>query len=404
MHLGILTQYYPPEMGAPQARLSELAARFKERGHQITILTAHPNYPTGRIFPNYGGFISKESLGGCDVIRTLIYPTQKLGLLPRLANYFSFVLSSMSVGAVSLPKLDFLLTESPPLFLGISGYVLSRFKQCRWIFNVSDLWPETAVRLGMVRRGLGLSASWKLESFCYRKAWMVSGQSREILQNIGQRFPSVRQYHLSNGVDTRLFDPSLRSQDLRLRLGAGNGCLAVYAGLHGAAQGLDQVLDAATLFRDLPDLVILFVGDGPEKRNLQERAKQLSLNNVSFLDPFPRQEMPALIASADIALVPLKSYLPGAVPSKLYEAMGSGVSVVLAAQGEAADIVRAHHCGVVVAPGDSKALAGELRRLASNAGERGLLGRNGREAAIHSFDRQEIAARFIDYLESELGK
>ena len=122
MRLVIHTQYYPPEMGAPQARLSDLAKRFVEHGHQVYVLTAMPNYPQGRIHSGYGGFFRREDREGVSIIRTFIYPTKSVGVVCRLANYFSFVFSSLLLGTFLLPKVDFIMTESPPLFLGIAGW------------------------------------------------------------------------------------------------------------------------------------------------------------------------------------------------------------------------------------------------------------------------------------------
>ena len=402
MRIGILTQYYPPEMGAPQARLSHLAEQFVRRGHEVVVLTGMPNYPTGRVFPGYGGLWRREDRAGVSVVRCALYPTQRTSLVPRLASYFSFVLSSLLIGAFALRKLDYLITESPPLFLGLSGYLLSRRSGARWIFNVSDLWPESAVRLGVLRDGASLRAAYALEAFCYRKAWLVSGQSQEILADVARRFPEVATYHLSNGVDTDMFRPDLRSDDQRGRLmGAGapeGGCLAVYAGLHGIAQGLDQILEAAALVRN-GGLRILLVGDGPEKERLVEEGRRLGLTNVRFLEPLGRNDMPSLMASADIALVPLRLHIPGAVPSKLYEAMGAGVAVILVADGEAAQVVRETGAGVVVAPGDVKALADSMEGLARDPGRRRTMAQAGRAGALAGFDRRTIADRFIGHLE-----
>lgn len=398
MRVAILTQYYPPEIGAPQNRLSDLAKRFVAQGHEVIVLTAMPNYPTGRTYPGYGGFYRKETLDGVTVQRTAIYPTKRIELLPRLLNYFSFVISSFLVGSVTLPRIDYLVTESPPLFLGISGYMLSKLKRARFIFNVSDLWPESAVRMGLAREGLFLRMAWRLERFCYEHAWVVSGQSREILANIQFRFPNVPLHYLSNGVDTDVFRPDLKSKKLHDEL-AGTGCLALYAGLHGAAQGLSQLLDAAQRVRDLKELRIVLVGDGPEKEALQRRAHAMGLDNVRFIPPFPHQRMPELIASADIALVLLKSPLPGAVPSKIYEAMGSGVPVILAADGEAAVLVSESRSGVVVRPGDSAGIASALRMLAENKLQRGEMGGRGRQVAKERFDRRKICQSFIELME-----
>jgi colanic acid biosynthesis glycosyl transferase WcaI len=402
MRIGVLTQYYPPETGAPQARLSHLAEAFARQGHEVVVLTAMPNYPRGRVFEGYGGVFRRETRNGVTVLRSWIYPTQSVGRVRRLLNYFSFVGSSILVGSVKLPKLDYLVTESPPLFLGIAGYLLARRTGARWIFNVSDLWPESAVRLGVIGPGAALRASERLEAFCYRKAWLVTGQSREILADVEARFPGTSTYLLSNGVDTEMFGPERRSPESRRRLADDapyNGaCVAVYAGLHGIAQGLDQVLDAAIELKD-ETIQFVLVGEGPEKARLVARAAGMGVGKVRFLDSLSREEMPALMASADVAIVPLKLRLPGAVPSKLYEAMGSGAPVVLVAEGESASIVNETGAGIVVAPGDVGGLARALKSLASDAALRRRMGAAGRAAAEERFSRRTIANRFIERLE-----
>ena len=156
--------------------------------------------------------------------------------------------------------------------------------------------------------------------------------------------------------------------------------MALYAGLFGIAQGLDQVLDAAKRLEG-EDLRIVLIGDGPERAGLVERAEREQLDNVTILGPRARDEMPELLASADIALVPLRGRIPGAVPSKLYEAMASGLPVVLVAAGEAAEIVTAAGTGIVVAPGDADGLAEALRRLARSPEERRRFGEAGRDGS-----------------------
>lgn len=400
MRIAFLTQYYPPELGAPQARLSELAAHFTARGHAVDVLTAMPNYPAGKIHPGYGGLLRRETVAGARVLRSFIYPTQRADFLHRLTNYFSFVVSSAVVGTAALPRPDYLLVESPPLFLGYAGVWLSRVKGARMIFNVSDLWPESAVSLGMVRReSRAYSLSARLEAWCYRKAWLVTGQSAEILADVSRRFPAVSTYHLSNGCDTEAFHPGVARPGV---FGEGGGAVVLYAGLHGLAQGLDQLLDAAGLLRGGPARFVL-VGEGPVKRDLVAGAGTRGLENVEFRDPVPKTEMPALVASADIVVVPLKKYIPGAVPSKLYEAMASARPVVLVAEGEAAEILRRADAGIVVRPGDVEGLAAAVRALAADPALRRRLGENGRRAAVERYDRARIADRFIGLLEQRLA-
>jgi len=402
VNITILTQYYPPEVGAPQARLSALARGLACCGHSVTVLTAMPNYPTGKIQEGYGGLLMTEEQDGVRVIRTFVYPTQNAKVLPRLGSYLSFVASSAVFGSVCLGPCDYLLVESPPLFLGYSGVVLSRLKRARLIFNVSDLWPESAVRLGVVRAGSVAHrfGSW-LESWCYRHAWLITGQSREIVESIRTRFPGCRTFHLSNGVDCSTFRPDRATAGARRILETERGPLAVYAGLHGLAQGLEVLIEAAESLPAECDLRIVLIGDGPEKQKLVTRAGNRCSRRIRFLDPRSHAEMPDLLAAADLVVVPLRSYIPGAVPSKLYEAMASGRPVVLMAQGEAARTVRESGAGVVVAPGDVGGLANALQTLAADAGLRWRLGAAGRVAAERQFDRARIAQRFIEYLERQ---
>ncbi len=401
MHLVILTQYYPPEIGAPQARLSELAQRITKAGHKVTVLTAMPNYPYGKIQSGYAGLFMREQLNEVEVIRAFIYPTQSTSFLRRMSNYLSFVFSSMLIGSFTLQHADFLLVESPPLFLGLAAIWLKWIKQARLIFNVSDLWPESAVILGVVRKNsISHKLSLWLENLCYHQAWLITGQSKSILNDIRNRFPSMYVYHLSNGADVQKFSPKYREAHARGVLGQADKCIVLYAGLHGIAQGLNQILDAATRLKGEKTLRFVLIGDGPEKAQLIRTAQEQNLDNVSFLDSRPSSEIPPLIAASDIVLITLKLYIPGAVPSKLYEAMASGRPVIMVAEGEPADIVTKHEAGVAVKPGDIDGIVEAVRALEASPELRNRYGQNGRRAAEQWFNRDKIATEFIQMLEN----
>ena len=307
------------------------------------------------------------------------------------------------LGSVFLSPPDYLFIESPPLFLGLSGYWLSRLKSARMIFNVADLWPESAVSLGVLNRdSLAFRLSERLEQFCYRKSWLVTGQSKTILHDVKQRFPETRLFHLSNGVDTKLFRPENASRDARYTLCRNGDFLAIYAGLHGLAQGLEQVLEAAEILQPQGGFQFVFIGDGPQKAGLKARANSRGLTNVRFLDPLPAEEIPKLLASADALLVPLKGFIPGAVPSKLYEAMGCGRPVILVAESEPAEVVREANSGIVVDPGDISGIANALRQLKEEPQLGTTLGQNGRRMVLERFDRDRISDNFVQYLQDEM--
>lgn len=393
----IHTQYYQPEIGAPQTRLAGMARELIENGFEVSVLTAMPNYPTGKLFPGYAGFQRREKEDQIEIFRTFIFPTQSTSYFLRLLNYFSFVISSFVIGLFII-KADVIITESPPIFLGITGFLLSRIKKAKWIFNVSDLWPESAVELGVIQRsGWQFKLTSKLESFFYRNAWLVTGQSRAIVQNIRKRFPGINPYHLSNGIDPGRFSPGQKKySDGKIKV--------VYAGLHGIAQGLDQLILAAELLKEYQHLEFFLIGDGPGKRELMNSAHLKKLDRVFFLNPVPNAEMPLILNDADILIVPLKRQLTGAVPSKLYEAMAAGKPVILVAGGEAAEIVKENGCGLVVAPGDKTGLVSAIEYLSVNSEQRIKMGLNGRKAVVEKYNRKTIVRGFIKYLVSKLNE
>jgi glycosyltransferase involved in cell wall biosynthesis len=188
----------------------------------------------------------------------------------------------------------------------------------------------------------------------------------------------------------------------RNRPAAKRDIIVRYVGLHGIAQGLDQIVLAARDLSHLEHLQIELIGDGPEKQSVIQMAQELRLKNIHFRDPVPHSQVIGLLHASDICLVPLKLHLTGAVPSKLYEAMAVGKPVVLVAKGEAAEIVRQHACGLVVEPGDIDGLSDAIRRLASDPEKRKWMGINGRRAAVEHFDRKKIAVRFAEFLRVQM--
>ena len=394
MKILILTQYFPPEMGAPQARLSELVARLRSRGHAMTVITAMPNYPTGRIFPGYCHRLRLcEESQGLRVIRTAIYPSQSPRKLPRMLNYLSFAASSLLLGAWRLGRQDLLLLESPPLFLVPAGVAIARLTGARLVMNVSDIWPDIFVRMGQLTAGLPLRAMEWLERFGYRHADAVALTNPGAAAQIRARFPHVTTTVISNGVDTTLFRPELRSQALRRSLGAAPGDFLVgYCGLHGLAQGLEAVVAAAAILAPHPHIRFVMVGEGPTKQDLRRRAAALALANLSFWDGRPKTDMPALLASCDLSLVPLCCALPGTMPSKIYEAMAAGTPPIVARYCEGEALVTRHNAGRAFTPLDGAELAARIRELDEDRDEYRRV-RDNAVALAARFDRQVIAER-----------
>ena len=243
MKILILTQYYPPETGAPQNRLHSLSVNLVKQGCKVEVLTALPNYPKQEIFEDYKNKKHVlEHIDGIPVHRAGIYVSKSKKVFDRLLNYFSFVYSSIKKGS-KLPEYDYILCESPPLFLGISALYLKWKLNAKLIFNVSDLWPESAEKLNIVNNKFLLKLAYVLESYIYEKSFLVTGQTQGIVKSINERFPKVKTLWFPNGIDKNVYEIEedtewIKKYDLQ------NKNVYVYAGIIGIAQGLEVIINA----------------------------------------------------------------------------------------------------------------------------------------------------------------
>ena len=394
----LLTQYFPPEIGAAQTRLFELGQELSDLGWEVEVLTALPNYPTGRIFKGYDSRKTlREVIGGLSVIRVPLRPAQK-GFVDRLMCYFSFIRSAIRWGPKMCAKPNVLFVESPPLFIGHAGIRLARQWNVPMVFNVSDLWPESAKFMGIVKNRLILAGAEALELSYYRRAALVTGTSNEIIESIRRRCPSTPAEVITNGVDISRFGPQFADNQARSLLGDQDRITFIYAGVMGLAQGLDRILDVAAAVRDLTQVQFVLVGDGAERDSLQRRIDADGLHNVRLLPAQPKERIPALLAVSSVAFHVLKFSIFGAVPSKIYEAMASRLPILFAGGGEGPRRVLDARAGLVVPYGDIRGLEEAVRRLASDPALRRELGSAGRCAAEKLYSRKEIARRLHQLL------
>lgn len=403
MKLLILTQYYPPEIGAPQNRLHELAIRLKAAGLEVEVLTAMPNYPKMEIFEAYrDGKITEETIDGIRVYRSGIYVSKSKGIAARLRNYFSFVYSSWKRGQ-KLGNYDYLMVESPPLFLGYSAMRLSRKLKAKMIFNVSDLWPESAEKLGIVTNKSMLKVAYNLEARCYTKASLITGQTNGIVTDIRKRFPEKQVHWLPNGVDLTYYDPAVvKPSGFRERNGFKPTDLVLfYGGILGHAQGLQLLVHAAGKLKDLPEVKIVLQGAGPEKDDLLALRSRLNVQNIHFLEPVAKSEMPGVLKEIDIAVVPLRKLelFEGAIPSKIFESLAMENPLLLGVDGEArTHFIEKADAGLFFEPENVEDLVEKIRFYAANRDVISQHGINGRKYVMEHFNRNKIAADFYEIL------
>jgi len=393
----VVTHYFPPEIGAPQARLSDLARYWAEAGDEVTVLTGMPNHPTGVVPPEYKGRIrAREQVDGYRVVRTWLYATPNERIVRKTLGHLSFMVSSVVLGARKAGRADVVVVSSPTFLSILSGWLIARARRARLVVEVRDLWPAIFVDLGILQNRFLIRLLTRLEMAAYRASDAVVVVSEGFRDDLLRRGVDPGKVHVvRNGVDLDVFGPTEPDPRVREGLGATNGeTLVLYAGAHGISHGLEAVVDAAAQLTGEP-VRFAFVGEGSAKRRLMERISELGVSNVSTLPGVPHDEVPGLLAAADICLVPLRDVpLFGSfIPSKMFEYLASGKAVVGSLRGESATIL-GEAGAVVVEPEDAGALADAIRQLAADPERRAEMGRLGRRHVEEHFDRRRLAAGY----------
>ncbi|ADI28093.1 glycosyltransferase family 4 protein [Geobacillus sp. C56-T3] len=405
MRIMYLCQHFPPETGAPQIRVYEVSKELIKRGHQVEVLTAFPHHPHGVIPKPYRGlFYLFEQWDGIPVHRTWIYPSPKGSFWKRLASYFSFTFSSFYSLLVKAKPTDVIICNSPPLFLGITGYVGAKLKRAKFVFNVADIWPESAVELGILKNRLFIRMARWLELFLYRKAWKIAAATegiRDYMIEQGKAPEDV--FLLPNGVNTDVFRPLPKNKKLLAELGLEGKVVFTYAGTMGYAQGLDSVLRAAAIVKAKDERAhFLFVGDGQEREKLMALKEELGLDNVTFYGSVPVEKMPEIFSITDYSIVSLRNIdlFKGARPSKIFPAIATGTPVLYCGEGESAEILETYHCGKIAPPENPEQIAAAvLELLCLPREEYEKMAENGRKLAVEQYSW----IRIVDDLLHALG-
>jgi colanic acid biosynthesis glycosyl transferase WcaI len=408
-----VSQYFPPEMGAPAARVSELARHWTEDGHEVTVLTGFPNHPTGVLHPRYRDkfrhMVCHEEIGRIRVVRTWLLPLPNRRRHERILNYSSFSISAAATGTF-LSRPDVVIATSPQLLVGLSGYYLAAAKRVPFIFEVRDLWPESLMAVGMgTHNSLMNRALGGIADFLYARAdriVLVSPAFREHLTE--RRLISPKKLSIvENGVETGLFSPAAEDRNLKQRLGLQGKFVVGYIGTIGMAHGLETLIAAAVDLQLMaPEVVFLIVGEGAEKQKVRELAHTKNLTNLVFVEQQPRDKIPQYINACDACLVLLRKtdLFQTVIPTKMLEFMSCARPILLAVDGQARSIVEHAEAGLFVEPENASALVEAICRLRDNPVLRDQFGRNGRLHILAHYSRRQTATTYISLLESVLGR
>lgn len=414
----ILTQYFPPETGAAQTRLGELSTQLLNLNHEVEVLTAMPNYPTGQIFKTYKNkFYIKETYKNVTVHRFWLFTSQGKSIL-RLFSYTSFMFTSI-FGIFLCKKPDYIFINSGPLFLSIPGKILSFIWQKPIIFNVADLWPRSVEKLnatGATKHLLKLALY--LESWSYASAKYITAVTEGIFDILRDEksIKSSKLLFMPNGVNVNLYSPhtAMRFSRLKQNLKLDGKFIFIYPGNHGYAHALDNILKAAKLISDdlqennqnnsnLRAIHILFVGGGSDKQRLITVKNEFKLGNVSFIDPVSQEDLVDYLHIADVGLINIKNtHLANETrPAKMFPIMSMQKPILFAGHGEGAEIIKKCQGGMVVEAENPEALKLAMVEMFNNKHDLNRMGLNNRKYVLDHFEFSKIVKEWLDDLQNK---
>ena len=403
MRILILAINYWPEQTGIGAVLTRRCEYLASVGHEVTVCTGMPYYPEWRVHPGYEGkLFLREKHNGVTVLRSWLWVPKKVTSVKRVAFEASFLASSL-LQAIQNVRPELLLVVSPPLGLGLSAVLLSRWWKIPYVFDVEDLQPDAAVDLGMLPRPV-LPVLHRLEAMSYRNAALISTVTEGMRQKIvAKGVPADKVVVMPPPADSTLFGVGsvVEGREFRSKHGLEGKFVVAHSGNMGVKQGLDVVLDVALQLREQRDFVFLLAGDGAMKSRLEARAVALDLANVRFLPLQEQSEFLQLLAATDLGLIVQKSTVSDIVfPSKTVTLLSAArpVGAAVTANSEIGRVIRRSGGGVVTEPGNAEALTTAIRELFHDPVKRFAMGECGRQFALQHWDESRVLSSFEAHL------
>ena len=374
-------------------------------GHDVTFLTNAPNFPKGKVFDGYENrWYQVEMMDGIRVVRVKSFMAPNRGIVLRLLDFISFMLTSMIAGMFQ-KRPDVVTATSPQFFAGLSGAYLSLWHRRPFVLEVGDLWPATIIGIGLMKRNLGLRMVEKVELAMYRRARGIVALSNLIKRDLVERgVPDAKVSVATNGVDLHRYGKRPKDDELVAKYGLAGKFVAAYIGTHGMSHALERIIEAAELLRGNDDVRIMFVGSGAAREGIMKQAEELGLHNVLFIDEQPKESIARYWSLCDVAIVHLRNspVFATAIPSKIFEAMGMGLPMIIAApDGDAKEIVAKENAGIVLPAEDPRGLADAILRMKTDDELRNRLATNSYGAAS-SYTREEQARKVLAVYEAAL--
>lgn len=404
MHILIAHQYFLSKKDGGGSRWNQFAKYWGRAGHKITVLAGTVNYLTGKKLPEYKGkfLIREHESKNVEVLRCYVSKAYNKSFLGRFWAYVSFAFTAILVGLFCVRKCDVIICTSPPLSIGLTGWILSKCKRVPMVFEVRDLWPESAIDTGVLTSKPLIKFAYWLERRSYRAANWINVLTPAFEKTLIEK-KNVRPDRISmipNGADLDIFKPANRDNWVRERYNLGDKFIVTYVGAHGVANHLTQILETAKLLKDDKDISFMLVGDGMEKRLLKDKAVAWQLDNLVFVDPVPKDVVVDYIAASDVCTAVLKKVdtFKTVYPNKLFDYMSAARAVIVAVDGVARRLVEDAGAGLYIEPENPADFARAIRKLRDDNQLRKQCAENGFKFVSRNFARDVLSDKYTQIL------
>jgi len=390
MKVAVVYQYYQGHSSPGHSLVYELTQHLAAEGHSVTVVSGQTGYMQrdNPVLPWYRRLILKEQEGLVKIIRTYTYSELHRSYMGRLVSFLSFSVTA-PFGLLRAERPDVVLASSPPIFPMLPIWVVCKLRRIPLVFEVRDLWPESAVQMGILRNRFLISIMSWMERVLYNQAKRIVTLTQGIRNDIHARgWPASKLEVITCGIDTQMLYPDAEAGSLvRRNFGWEGRSIILYFGAMGEANNLDVVIEAAVQCQD-ENTLFLLIGDGMKRPYLEQRIAELKISNILLLPPVSKQEARGFINAADLCLVTLKDIplFKGAIPTKLLDYMACGRPVLCGVEGEAAEIVEEAKAGLVFQPNSSQQLSTIIAELMDNEALRKKMGCSGAKYIKNNFD------------------
>lgn len=403
MRILLIAQNFFPETGATPNRILSFLESFRLAGHNVVVITAKPNHPAGVIWEDFtGGLFQRRTVAGAEIIHTWVFVRPDKSFLRRILHYLSFTFMSIIASATVRGKIDVVLATSPPLFVGLAGYLASRVKRCPFVFDVRDLWPDLAVAMGELNGESKIRVAKALEHFIYKKADGITAVTDGFCEAIESiTGPEKRIEKIANGTLPIFLNRAVSDTNPLSKLGFDGRYVVTFAGNIGLCQGMGHIVDAAEILsKQRPNVVFLIIGDGISKAGLENSTRSKKLKNIVFYDRVGLEEAADFMIASDALLVPLanREIYSKFIPSKLFDSLARGRPILLSVDGEARDLLKQSGGGIYYPAEDGAALARAIEELCSNSVESEKMGERGARYAEAHLSRKTQSDLMVSFL------